>query len=693
MKLFRKRSKKNNRGFSLVELVCVVAILGLTTTAVGSAMVVSAQNYKKGTVEFDVQQEVQTTTNLIGNLVVDAVNAEVDPSGKLTVEGNNLTYTIERTADNELKYCELSGSPLAVTASGILAENVTSFSVDTSTFNANKNVKVNLTVEKDGKKYETSYNTTARNGEVSSIAGSAVEPTMIVDNQVVIEPGQEIFLPVTWKNMTTDQAIALTGDLIYTISVADKDKFETWSTSNSGVTMKLKDDASGDVGFVINTTNKKADGTTPIATSAVTVYIRRVNNMDVNVTNTGIEYKAGTVYRVSATVAGTHLEKMSNVSGVLPTDGDYIKPYYVDFDYEITPSVFESQVEVVSINENSDNPYIEFRLKSDMLVGSKIKVVATAKHPDGEMVDESGVYYNKASVQNDTDDPYASIVKMIEIKKSLNGPWPNGSGLKRNDDQFWINATDEIKAKMNIYNTDAYGRANKYEKAMRYWKATDPAPADDSIGWQIMNTTGDSEVKFNIQQASVFDPHTEYVVELRLRFLTSEGVVKWPEAGTPREEYISTFVMEPSSINYKIGTGLYNRNLGTEATPITVKNNDVIDVKTSKINFKNIKDRCEYRFEKMVKTIKPDGTVEVSWNPVASCPVQLINKFTNDGNGGTLQFAGIEDSDVGIYMVKVYLDYEKGVYDPTVANPDDAWSLRTIQDVDMGSTWYLNLVK
>ena len=54
---------------SLVELVCAVAIFGVATTAIGSAMVVSAQSYSRGTYELDVQQEAQITTNLIGNLV------------------------------------------------------------------------------------------------------------------------------------------------------------------------------------------------------------------------------------------------------------------------------------------------------------------------------------------------------------------------------------------------------------------------------------------------------------------------------------------------------------------------------------------------------------------------------------------------------------------------------------------------
>ena len=49
MKLFKKRIKGNNKGFSLVELVCAVAIFGVAATAIGSAMVVSAQSYSRGT--------------------------------------------------------------------------------------------------------------------------------------------------------------------------------------------------------------------------------------------------------------------------------------------------------------------------------------------------------------------------------------------------------------------------------------------------------------------------------------------------------------------------------------------------------------------------------------------------------------------------------------------------------------------
>ena len=36
MKLFMKKRKHNNKGMSLVELICAVAIFGVATTAVGS---------------------------------------------------------------------------------------------------------------------------------------------------------------------------------------------------------------------------------------------------------------------------------------------------------------------------------------------------------------------------------------------------------------------------------------------------------------------------------------------------------------------------------------------------------------------------------------------------------------------------------------------------------------------------------
>ncbi|MDE7185387.1 MAG: type II secretion system GspH family protein, partial [Lachnospiraceae bacterium] len=40
--------KKRNRGFSLVEVVCAVAILGILSATIGGILVMSTKTYRKG---------------------------------------------------------------------------------------------------------------------------------------------------------------------------------------------------------------------------------------------------------------------------------------------------------------------------------------------------------------------------------------------------------------------------------------------------------------------------------------------------------------------------------------------------------------------------------------------------------------------------------------------------------------------
>ena len=63
--------KHDNRGLTLVELLCSIAILSVLAVAVGSVLVVSAKNYQRGTSEINLQQEAQLTANQIAELIID----------------------------------------------------------------------------------------------------------------------------------------------------------------------------------------------------------------------------------------------------------------------------------------------------------------------------------------------------------------------------------------------------------------------------------------------------------------------------------------------------------------------------------------------------------------------------------------------------------------------------------------------
>lgn len=79
MKRERKRKQrisKMNKGFSLVELIIAVAILGIVSVSIVLAMTSSSKIYSRSSVEAQMQSEAQLVANAISELAIDASDAK-----------------------------------------------------------------------------------------------------------------------------------------------------------------------------------------------------------------------------------------------------------------------------------------------------------------------------------------------------------------------------------------------------------------------------------------------------------------------------------------------------------------------------------------------------------------------------------------------------------------------------------------
>ncbi len=605
-KSFKNRFKKDNRGMSFVELICAVAVLSLATTAIGGAMVVSAENYQRNATEFDVQQEAQVTTNLIGNLVVDAVEASWDVGAQtLTIVGDGTMYKITVSGD-KLEYSETikNAAGVDVTTNGVLAENVKTFKVDDSLFDTSKNIKIELGIEKGGKVYNAVYNTTARNGEVASIIGAEAYAEIKIEEVVVLEPGQTYDFPISVEGMTVEQVGGFNWDFS-----GNSDQLASYSSSDTGATITLADTANGVFQFTVKTVNMKADAPTePLALKTVTVLVRRVNDLQLNknVNNVALDLKAGAVYRIDGNVIGTNLdydygerydEADANVAY------KYKNPKYVDFAISMTgqqggnPDSY--YYTVTKHYEDIEAPYVEIKLNNDLPDGACITITGTAKHPDGMW---EGVACNKSSVQTSSDNHYyatAPVTDTVTIDKIANGPWPNTSGLKRGDFQYWVNCETSIKTE-----AEATG-GNQYRKYIRIWESSGSGYSNDAEGWILIDTTGTLDIQIQKYWSSMFEPDKEYKVELMLNVEDSAGNLTWPTSTTPRNRYITQFVMEKSDVRFKCeeldGTTYddYRSHIGTQLSPVDMKvaTSYTIDAKATRLNMKNLKDDMKYTVE------------------------------------------------------------------------------------------------
>lgn len=397
MKL-RRRLGKNHKGYSLVELICTIAIFSIIITGVGTAMVVSARSYKNGSVELDLQQQAQITSNLLTNLIIDSDRVVEASGSRLVLEkvesGVLVTYEIQLESDgsggHKITYTSNAGS-------GTLAENV-----DASGFTVSQddggNVDFTLKFQEGTREYESVYHVTPRNGVTSGGAATAGAASLFVENDIVLEPGE-----------TYDLNVRVLGTSVQGFSVQNLEghtdttgtKVEEQGVNTARITVGL-----GETSEVFHFQVKPQDNS--IAPQNVNVRVRRVNAINVNGYKTGgTVNRVGASYKVTAPLAGPNLERIPGAW----YDVNYVDPYTVDWSFEFTredeyghitmPNAMD-YIEITGQGMDGNVPYVTFKLKQNMTEGCSLKVTGTALHPEGEYPAGSGSQTNKSGLKYGT---------------------------------------------------------------------------------------------------------------------------------------------------------------------------------------------------------------------------------------------------------------------------------------------------
>ncbi len=179
----KKEMKKNNFGFTLVELLAAIGIFAVLSVTVVYMMVTSSNTYGRLSVDAQLQSEAQLVANSISELAVDSYDAEQvfeNPANasvssydltdgnvlilKSKVDGNEKVFGIMRNASsNELYYMEQTKTTGWSSDIALLGNNVTSFTVDTSRVDTENIIRFTLGYEKNGREYIGNYQVLMRN--------------------------------------------------------------------------------------------------------------------------------------------------------------------------------------------------------------------------------------------------------------------------------------------------------------------------------------------------------------------------------------------------------------------------------------------------------------------------------------------------------------------------------------------------
>lgn len=146
--------KKNNKGFSLVELIIAFAILGIVSGILVSIMISSSNMYRGVSSELSLQMQSQLVTSQLKEYIIDCNDMLFFYDDTLTVRNSDAEHVFEWHADDK-----------TITYNGdLLATNVGAFSV--SPVFDGRGVEILLRLEKNEDTYVAPQTVMLRNESV-----------------------------------------------------------------------------------------------------------------------------------------------------------------------------------------------------------------------------------------------------------------------------------------------------------------------------------------------------------------------------------------------------------------------------------------------------------------------------------------------------------------------------------------------
>ena len=334
----------NNKGVSLVELIIVIAILGIFGTAVFSLFVVGTRSYRNVGNDSDIQNEAQLTANQIENLLIDTTKAitysytaggsttkvlsdngvgEVD-SKTITVYNTDSIYIIDWIKSDkkiflQKKEVDNTGQVTNTGNREVMAEKVINFSASLEKAQSKNKVFIEIQFESsDGTSgYLASKQIALRNvlaiNDTSNIYDEQEQPAAVTGIQIFYD-GQNCTEDTVSYFASGEQELSFSfSALVRGVNFPSQNV--TWAVSgNSSAETTISDTGRLVLGADENLANTLRVTVTSAANNDFTTWanvkIKKVNGLNVAIQgdNSSREYHYGDVIIVNANLSGDNLE-------------------------------------------------------------------------------------------------------------------------------------------------------------------------------------------------------------------------------------------------------------------------------------------------------------------------------------------------------------------------------------------------
>lgn len=650
MQMFWKgRRKLNNKGLTLMELICGIAILAIVTASIGSVMVVSARSYQRDSDEVSLQQEAQITANQIADLVIDstagvkytcplgdylseadarAAGAAEGTDRTLSIDGNGKRYVVSfKEAESKIYYAEYTLNPDGSATPSpegeqLMAEHVNLFAADIRNFTDSGYMELTLGFEKNAKSYAATFTITARNGAVT-VSGAEAAASISTELELVLEPNQTYLLNATVTGPSNTE-------MTWSLGGGSTDPATQVFHDAGGWKITIgQNETASEIYLLVRSNAKKEDGVTPQAQQTVIVHIRRVTAVNLNVTlQSGSDLMAGAEYLITADVAGTNLPKL--MTGSSDVDPAYVSPYRVEWDYiysvnghavggdhwtdyqwepwyHPSPSDYFTVLEEIE-GSDSTAPSIRIKLLENIDEYRQLLVTATATHPEGT-AGLPPVSSNKTGL------PYGHVAGMHLFYKSLHSY--SGEGMYRGtpDAQVVDFAYDLIKGMVQAQ----YGNVGFLDNCVRYYRFR-PFTVNEAgervygpwVNWAPTANEYGGTVKMRGDTLR-FEFDKNY--EVQIKYWWWEGNVNnvvWPFEGMPEDINVVTADIYRVKLFFRVTDSSWNEiatgatRLGTKEVPYVLADSNPIHLEGQLMSAQEmgadgnyIKDHVSYRVEKL----------------------------------------------------------------------------------------------